>query len=121
MGTIEHIAKWNKESCTWEEPGLLDMGHSFSISHYVTILEVWFDGMNYIIVACGSRLVRISSYDSKRNDRIYRMDNVINHYKNQNGNYNIQCFFIDKDAPIIESAKKFAEYIDLLFDFMVDI
>lgn len=112
MGTIEHIAKWNKESCTWEEPGLLDMGHSFSISHYETVLNDPFDGMNYIIVAGGSRLERNTSNYSKINDRIYRMDNVINHYKNQNGNYNIQCFFIDKDAPIIESAKKFAEYID---------
>ena len=94
MGTIEHIAKWNKDSCTWEEPGLLDMGHSFSISHYETVLNDPFDGMNYIIIAGGSRLERNTSNYSKINDRIYRMDNVINHYKNQNGNYNIQCFLV---------------------------
>lgn len=112
MGTLEHIAKWNKESCTWEEPSILDMGHSFSIAHYDTILNDPFDGFNYIIVAGGSRLERNTSNFNQISERIYRMDNVINHYKEQNGNYNIQHFFIDKDAPIIESAKKFAEYID---------
>ena len=50
----------------------------------------------------------------KIDEKIYRIDNVIEHYKHQKGNYHIQCFFIDKDAPIIETAKKFAEYIDSL-------
>ncbi len=112
MGTLEHIAKWNKDACTWEEPGILDMGHSFSISHYETICNDPFDGFNYIIIAGGSRLERNTSKFDKISDKIYRMDNVINHYKNQNGNYVIQCFFIDKDAPVIESARKFADYID---------
>jgi hypothetical protein len=55
-----------------------------------------------------------TAYFINIDEKIYRMDNVIEHYKNQKGNYIIQCFFIDKDAPIIETAKKFANYIDSL-------
>ena len=114
MGTLEHLAKWNKESCMWEKPTLLDIGHSFSIASYEPIINDSSDGFHYIIIASGSRLERNTSKFQQISDKIYRIDNVINHYKNQKGNYQIKCFFIDKDAPIIESARKFAEYIDSL-------
>lgn len=114
MGTIEHFAKWNKKTKQWENPSIEDYGHCFSIADYETIINNPSDGINYIIIATGSRLERNTNEFIKINDNIYRIDNVINHYKNQKGNYHIQCFFIDKDAPIIESAKKFAEYIDSL-------
>lgn len=114
MGTLEHIAKWDKDKHFWGEPSAFDLGHSFSIANYDIILNDPFDGVNYIIIASGSRLERNTSNFQTIEEKIYRMDNVINHYKNQNGNYIIQCFFIDKDAPIIECSKKFAEYIDSL-------
>jgi hypothetical protein len=114
MALVQHIAKWNLENKVWEKPTFLDTGHCFSIVNYDYIGNDTFDGVNYIIVATGSRLERNTSNFHEIDNRIYRIDNVINHFKNQNGNYQIQTFFIDKDAPIVESAKKFAEYIDSL-------
>ncbi len=114
MGTIEHFAKWNKKTKQWEKPRFEDLGHCFSIADYDTIINNPGEKINYIIIASGSRLERNTKEYLKIDEKIYRIDNVIEHYKHQKGNYHIQCFFIDKDAPIIESSKKFAEYIDSL-------
>lgn len=114
MALVQHIAKWNLENNTWDKPSFLDVGHCFSIVNYDYICNDPFDGVNYVIIATGSRLERNTSNFFEISNKIYRIDNVINHFKNKNGNYQIQTFFIDKDAPIIESAKKFAEYIDSL-------
>ena len=114
MAKIEHIVKWNKKTSSWQNPTPENYGNSFSISTYEPILNDPFDGFNYIIIASGSRLERNTNNFINIDEKIYRMDNVIEHYKNQKGNYIIQCFFIDKDAPIIETAKKFANYIDSL-------
>ena len=114
MGTIEHLAKWNKITKKWEKPKQENFGNSFSIVDYKTIINNPYDTINYIIIASGSRLERNTKEFIKIDEKIYRIDNVINHYKNKQGNYHIQCFFIDKDAPIIESSKKFAQYIDSL-------
>lgn len=112
MAKIEHIVKWNKKTASWQNPTPENYGNSFSISTYEPILNDPLDKFNYIIIASGSRLERNTTNFTNIDEKIYRMDNVINHYKNQKGNYIIQCFFIDKDAPIIESSKKFSEYID---------
>lgn len=114
MGTIEHFAKWDKINKQWRNPTFADFGNCFSIADYKTIINEPNTGINYIIIASGSRLERNTKEYLKISEKIYRIDNVIEHYKHQKGNYHIQCFFIDKDAPIIETAKKFAEYIDSL-------
>ena len=114
MGTIEHFAKWDKINKQWRNPTFEDFGNCFSIADYKTIINEPNTGINYIIIASGSRLERNTKEYLKIDEKIYRIDNVIEHYKHQKGNYHIQCFFIDKDAPIIETAKKFAEYIDSL-------
>ena len=114
MGTIEHFAKWDKKNKQWRNPTFEDYGNCFSIADYETIIHEPNDKINYIIIASGSRLERNTKEYLKIDEKIYRIDNVIEHYKKQKGNYHIQCFFIDKDAPIIETAKKFAEYIDSL-------
>lgn len=114
MGTIEHFAKWDKINKQWRNPTFEDFGNCFSIADYETIINEPNTGINYIIIASGSRLERNTKEYLKIDEKIYRIDNVIEHYKHQKGNYHIQCFFIDKDAPIIETAKKFAEYIDSL-------
>lgn len=114
MGTIEHFAKWDKINKQWRNPTFEDFGNCFSIADYKTIINEPNTGINYIIIASGSRLERNTKEYLKIDEKIYRIDNVIDHYKHQKGNYHIQCFFIDKDAPIIETAKKFAEYIDSL-------
>ena len=89
MGTIEHFAKWNKKTKQWENPSIEDYGHCFSIADYETIINNPSDGINYIIIATGSRLERNTNEFIKINDNIYRIDNVINHYKNQKGTITI--------------------------------
>ena len=71
MALVQHIAKWNLENKTWEKPTFLDTGHCFSIVNYDYIGNDAFDGVNYIIIATGSRLERNTSNFYEIDNRIY--------------------------------------------------
>ena len=71
---------------------------------------------HYIIIANGSRVEDHSKDFINIKESKLRIDNVLTHYKKKNGNYIIKTFLMDADAPIVEDAKLFAKYIDILAD-----
>ena len=114
MGKINSIAKWKNN--IWDmNPSLDEVGRSFSFGEYDWIVND--DGKyEYIIIANGSRVEDHSSDFINIKERKLRIDNVLTHYKRKNDNYVIKTFLMDADAPIVEDAKLFAKYIDILAD-----
>ena len=114
MGTIDIFAKWDLEKNDWtQSDNLKDIGRSFAIASYKRIIND--NGkINYIIIDQGSRVENHSEDFSNIKETEVRIDNVISHYERCNGNYDIKLFLMDADAPIIEDAKLFANYIDYL-------
>ena len=114
MGTIDIFAKWDLEKNGWtQSDNLKDIGRSFAIASYKRIIND--NGkINYIIIDQGSRVEDHSKDFSTIKETEVRIDNVISHYERCNGNYDIKLFLMDADAPIIEDAKLFANYVDYL-------
>ena len=114
MGTIDIFAKWNLEKNEWvQSSDLKDRGRSFAIASYKRIIND--NGkINYIIIDQGSRVEDHSKDFSTIKETEVRIDNVIRHYERCNGNYDIKLFLMDADAPIVEDAKLFANYVDYL-------
>ena len=114
MGTIDIFAKWDLEKNVWSQSdNLKDIGRSFAIASYKRIIND--NGkINYIIIDQGSRIENHSKDFSTIKETEVRIDNVIRHYERSNGNYDIKLFLMDADAPIIEEAKLFANYVELL-------
>lgn len=114
MGTIDIFAKWDLEKNEWvQSSDLKDRGRSFAIASYKRIIND--NGkINYIIIDQGSRVEDHSKDFSTIKETEVRIDNVISHYERCNGNYDIKLFLMDADAPIIEDAKLFANYVDYL-------
>ena len=114
MGTIDIFAKWDLEKNVWiQSDNLKDIGRSFAIASYKRIIND--NGkINYIIIDQGSRVEDHSKDFSTIKETEVRIDNVISHYERCNGNYDIKLFLMDADAPIIEDAKLFANYVDYL-------
>ena len=114
MGTIDIFAKWDLEKNDWtQSDNLKDIGRSFAIASYKRIIND--NGkINYIIIDQGSRVEDHSNDFSNIKETEVRIDNVISHYERCNGNYDIKLFLMDADAPIIEDAKLFANYVELL-------
>lgn len=114
MGNIIPKLKWNLSNNDWENPTTENIGRSFCMCDFGTYLNDPYNGIDYIIIANGSRLENLTHSKTDMSTKVLRMDNVINHYKNLKGNFKIEAFVIDADAPIIESSKKLAQYIDHL-------
>lgn len=114
MGTIDIFAKWDLEKNDWtQSDNLKDIGRSFAIASYKRIIND--NGkINYIIIDQGSRVEDHSKDFSNIKETEVRIDNVISHYERCNGNYDIKLFLMDADAPIIEDAKLFANYVESL-------
>ena len=114
MGAIDIFAKWNLEKNEWvQSSDLKDRGRSFAIASYKRIIND--NGkINYIIIDQGSRVEDHSKDFSTIKETEVRIDNVIRHYERCNGNYDIKLFLMDADAPIVEDAKLFANYVDYL-------
>ena len=114
MGTIDIFAKWNLEKNEWvQSSDLKDIGRSFAIASYKRIIND--NGkINYIIIDQGSRVEDHSKDFSTIKETEVRIDNVIRHYERCNGNYDIKLFLMDADAPIVEDAKLFANYVESL-------
>lgn len=115
MGTIEIVAKYNLKYKNWNfNPDIMEYGRSFAFANYEKIINNEQEKINYIIIAQGSRVENHSKDFKYIKEKEIKIDNVISHYKRNNGNYVIKLFFMDADAPIIEDAKLFAHYIDNL-------
>ena len=115
MGTIEIIAKYDLTNKTWNfNPNVTEYGRSFAFANYEKIINNEQDKIDYIIIDQGSRVENHSKDFQNIKEREVKIDNVISHYKKNNGNYVIKLFLMDADAPIIEDAKLFAHYIDNL-------
>ena len=114
MGKIDIIAKWDLEKNKWTQSSdLKDIGRSFAIVNYKKIIND--NGkINYIIIDQGSRVEDHSKDFFNIKETEVGIDNVISHYERCNGNYDIKLFLMDADAPIIEDAKLFANYVEKL-------
>lgn len=112
MGKINSIAKWDLSLNQWIIPSNEQVGRSFAFSHYDRIINNPNNELNYIIIANGSRVEDHSKNFTHIDNKKLRIDKMIEHYKNNNENYDIQVFLMDADAPIIEDAKLFAQYVD---------
>lgn len=114
MGKIEVLGKWDLANGEWiKNPEQRFLGRSFALAHYDKIINN--NGkINYIIFAHGSRIEDHTSNYCEIKESKVGMKNIIDHYRNCNGNYAIKLFLMDADAPIIEDAKLLAEYIEIL-------
>lgn len=114
MGIINVLGKWDLKNEIWiKNPESEDYGRSFAIANYDRIINN--DGKyNYVIIAQGSRVEDHSKDFVKIKEKEVRIDNILSHYGKKNENYVVQLFLMDADAPIIEDAKLFANYIERL-------
>lgn len=114
MGKIDVYAKWDLDIATWnKEPDYKSFGRGFAIANYDNIINN--NGkIDYIIITHGSRVEDHSKDFLNIKEKEAGIYNIINHYKQCNGNYSIKLFLMDADAPIIEDAKLFANYIEHL-------
>lgn len=104
MGNIEVYAKWNLKDNNWSTPKFEDYGRSFAIANYENIINN--DGKyDYVIIAQGSRVEDHSKDFVRIKEKEVRIDNILRHYGKKNGNYVVQLFLMDADAPIIEDCK----------------
>lgn len=114
MGKISVLGKWDLENKIWlQNPNVNFHGRSFSIANYDKIIND--DGkINHIIFAHGSRVEDHSKNFVDIKEKEAGIKNIIDYYKRCNDNYDIKLFLMDADAPIVEDAKYFAQYIDYL-------
>jgi len=112
MGVIDILGKWDLENGIWiKNPQLESYGRSFAIANYAPIINNN-DKYNYIIIAPGSRVEDHSDDFTRIKEKQVRIDNVLSFLGKKNDNYIVQLFLMDADAPIIEDAKIFADYIE---------
>lgn len=112
MGVINALGKWSLENGVWiSKPKIEDYGRSFAIANYENIVNTN-EKFDYIIVAPGSRVEDHSKDFIKIKEKEVRINNILSYFGKKNGNYIVQLFLMDADAPIIEDAKLFAEYIE---------
>lgn len=115
MGKINIIGKWNLEKKQWIKPKNEEYGKSFSYATYDTIINDENDNhINYIIIANGTRLEQHTKDSEKINEKELLIDYVIKNLQNKNENFEIISIFMDSDAPLIEEAKVFSEFIDAI-------
>lgn len=115
MGKVNIIGKWSLEENKWTTPNPSEHGKSFSLVTYDPIInDENSNEINYIIIANGTRLEQHTKDFSTISEKELKIDYVMNHFKKQNGNYQIITLFMDSDAPLIEESKLFSEYIDNL-------
>lgn len=113
MGKVNVVAKYDLNKAKWNfNPLREEYGRCFSFVNYERIINNYEEKIDYIIIDQGSRVEDHSKDFINVSERKVRIDNVINHYKRKNGNYDIRLFLMDADAPIIEDALLFARYID---------
>ena len=114
MGKIDVFAKWDLDTDTWNtSPNFKLFGRCFAIANYENIINNT-GKIDYIILTHGSRVEDHSKDFVNIKEKEAGMQNIINHYQQRNGNYSIKLFLMDADAPIIEDAKLFANYIEHL-------
>lgn len=103
------------QNSVWiKNTGQKERGKSFAIANYDKIINNDEENVNYIIICPGFRVEDHSKDFFNIKEKRVRIDNVIDHYKKSNGNYDIKLFLMDADAPIIEDAKLLAKYVDYL-------
>ena len=115
MGIINVYGKWNLEKNDWNKNfSYHDRGRAFAIAKYEEIINNPNDGIDYIVLAYGTRVEDHSKDYINIKDSVNGIDKVISYFKNKNKNIVIELFLMDADAPIVEDAKKMASYIDRL-------
>lgn len=115
MGEIDSYSKWDlKNNCWCEDIEYNVRGRAFAFAKYEKIIHNETEGFDYLIFAYGTRVENCSK-DFVNVRRTYAgMDKVISYFNKSNKNIVIELFLMDADAPIVEDAKKVAQYIDSL-------
>ena len=115
MGVIDVKGKWDLNNNNWHENvSYYSRGKSFAFVNYEKIINNEKEGIDYLIFAYGTRVDHCSKDFMTVKESYMSIDNVISYYKKLNKNIVVSLFLIDADAPIIEDAKKIAEYTDNL-------
>lgn len=115
MGIIDVKAKWNLIENNWcMNPTHNDKGRAFSFVNYEEIIDDVNKGIDYIILAYGTRVENHSKDFINIKEKAAGIDKIISFYKRSSKNVILKLLLIDADAPIIEDAKLLAQYIDSL-------
>lgn len=115
MGKIEVLGKWNLQTADWStQITEKQRGRSSSIGVYEDIIVNPTEGINYIIIALGSRVEDHSKDYATIKEKEISVNKIISYFSKQNKNIAIRTFLMDADAPIKEDAKLIANYIDSL-------
>lgn len=115
MGKIEVLGKWNLKTADWSTQ-ITDKqrGRASSLGVYEDIIVNPNEGINYIIIALGSRVEDHSNDYLTIKEKEISVNKIISYFSKQNKNIAIRTFLMDADAPIKEDAKLIANYIDTL-------
>ena len=115
MGKIEVLGKWDLETSDWTtQITKQQRGRSSSLGIYEDIINNPKEGINYIIIALGSRVEDHSKDYYTIKEKEISINKIISYFSKQNKNIAIRTFLMDADAPIKEDAKLMAQYIDSL-------
>lgn len=115
MGIINVYGKWDLKKNDWNTNfSYHDRGRAFAIARYEEIINNINDGVDYVILAYGTRVEDHSKDYINIKESINGIDKVISYFKNKNKNIIVELFLMDADAPILEDARKLANYIDSL-------
>ena len=115
MGYIDVVGKWNLNNNNWDYNTEYNYrGRSFAFVNYEDIINNKNEGIDYLIFAYGTRVEDCSKDFFTVRDSYMGIDKVIRYFKKLNKNIVVSLFLMDADAPIVEDAKKMAQYIDNL-------
>lgn len=115
MGKIEVLGKWNLQTSDWTtQITEQQRGRSSSLGVYEDIINNPNEGINYIIIALGSRVEDHSKDYFTIKEKEISINKILSYFSKQNKNIAIRTFLMDADAPIKEDAKLIAKYIDTL-------
>ena len=112
MGIITDFNKWDLEKGQWIAPNPSQYGRSFAFANYENIINDPSKNINYIIISAGTRVEDHTKKFQEIKENKVRIDYVLDYLKHKKENYCVMLYLMDADAPIIEDAKLFAEYID---------
>lgn len=115
MGNIDVIGKWELDKGEWNGLPLREQfGRSLVLVNYEKIINDIEQGIDYVILAYGTRLENHSKKCNGFRESVMGVDKVISYFKDRNKNVVIQLLLLDADAPLIEESKFLAKHIDLL-------
>ena len=118
MGVIKYASKWDLNNGAWKTPVGDEIKRSFGIAANINGTENPFriksEMVNYVIVSFGSRIEDHMADNKHIKDDSFNIDKMRSYLDSSDHNFLVKYIMLDADAPLVEDARKIADYVDSL-------